>query len=207
MLFENYSRSEQSLLTTMAVMVLEGVSTRKIARITEELCGTSFPKSAVSEVFKSLDTYVNEFRNRPLTDSYPFLTVDATYFKVRENHRVTARALMIAYAVNSKGLREVVGLKAYPNESTEIWTDFLSGLSQRGLTDPRMIISDAHVGIVAAAGRVFPTLPAAVSVSLCQKHYRKSSGEVPGRTKLRADRNVQLQDNRRGQKKTGSDSR
>ena len=207
MLFENYPRSEQSLLTTMAVMVLEGVSTRKIARITEELCGTSFPKSAVSEVFKSLDTYVNEFRNRPLTDSYPFLTVDATYFKVRENHRVTARALMIAYAVNSKGLREVVGLKAYPNESTEIWTDFLSGLSQRGLTDPRMIISDAHVGIVAAAGRVFPTLPAAVSVSLCQKHYRKSSGEVPGRTKLRADRNVQLQDNRRGQKKTGSDSR
>ena len=70
MLFENYPRSEQSLLTTMAVMVLEGVSTRKIARITEELCGTSFSKSAVSEVCKSLDTYVNEFRNRPLTDSY-----------------------------------------------------------------------------------------------------------------------------------------
>ena len=118
MLFENYSRSEQSLLTTMAVIVLEGVSTRKIARITEELCGTSFSKSAVSEVCKSLDTYVNEFRNRPLTDSYPFLTVDATYFKVRENHRVTARALMIAFAVNSKGLREVVGFKAYPNEGS-----------------------------------------------------------------------------------------
>ena len=192
MLFENYPRSEQSLLTTMAVMVLEGVSTRKIARITEELCGTSFSKSAVSEVCKSLDTYVNEFRNRPLTDSYPFLTVDATYFKVRENHRVTARALMIAYAVNSKGLREVVGFKAYPNESTETWTDFLSGLRQRGLTDPRMIIPDSAL--------------AAVSVSLCQKHYCKSSGEVPGRTKLRTDRNVQLQNNRRGQKKAGPDS-
>ena len=61
---------------------------------------------------------MDEFRNRPLTDSYPFLTVDATYFKVRENHRVTARALMIAFAVNSKGLREVVGFKAYPNEFT-----------------------------------------------------------------------------------------
>ena len=103
MLFENYSRSEQSLLTTMAVMVLEGVSTRKIARITEELCGTSFSKSAVSEVCKSLDTSVNEFRNRPLTDSYPFLTVDATYFKVRENRWVTASALMTAFAVNNKG--------------------------------------------------------------------------------------------------------
>ena len=103
MLFENYSRSEQALLTTMTTMVLEGVSTRKIARITEELCGTSFSKSAVSEVCKSLDTYVNEFRNRPLTDSYPFLTVDATYFKVRENRWVTASALMTAFAVNNKG--------------------------------------------------------------------------------------------------------
>ena len=167
MLFENYSRSEQALLTTMTTMVLEGVSTRKIARITEELCGTSFSKSAVSEICKSLDAYVDEFRNRPLTDSYPFLTVDATYFKVRENHRVTARALMIAFAVNSKGLREVVGFKAYPNESTETWTDFLSGLRQRGLTDPRMIISDAHGGIVAAAGRVFPTLP----WQRCQFHF------------------------------------
>ena len=118
MLFENYSHSEQSLLSTMTVMVLEGVSTRKIARVTEEQCGTSFSKSAISEVCKSLDAYVNKFRNRPLTDSYPFLTVHATYFKVRENHWVTVRTLMIAYAVNSKGLREVVGFKAYPNEST-----------------------------------------------------------------------------------------
>ena len=167
MLFENYSRSEQALLTTMTTMVLEGVSTRKIARITEELCGTSFSKSAVSEICKSLDAYVDEFRNRSLTDSYPFLTVDATYFKVRENHRVTARALMTAFAVNSRGLLEVVGFKAYPNESTETWTDFLSGLRQRGLTDPRMIISDAHGGIVAAAGRVFPTLP----WQRCQFHF------------------------------------
>ena len=116
MLFENYPRSEQALLTIMTTMVLEGVSTRKITRITEELCGTSFSKSAVSEICKSLDAYVDEFRNRPLTDSYPFLTVDATYFKVRENHRVTARALMIAYAVNSKGFWEFVGFKAYLNE-------------------------------------------------------------------------------------------
>ncbi|MFR3976555.1 MAG: transposase [Desulfovibrio sp.] len=87
MLFENYSRSEQSLFTTMAVIVLEGVSTRKVVRVTEEMCGTSFSKSAVSEICKSLDAYVDKFRNRPLTDSYPFFTVDTTYFKVRENHR------------------------------------------------------------------------------------------------------------------------
>lgn len=77
---------------------------------------------------------------------------------------------MIAFAVNSKGLREVVGFKAYPNESTETWTDFLSGLRQRGLTDPRMIISDAHGGIVTAVGRVFPTLP----WQRCQFHFARN---------------------------------
>ena len=111
MLFENYSRSEQALLTTMTTMVLEGVSTRKIARITEELYGTSFSKSAVSEICKSLDAYVDEFRNRPLTDSYPFLTVDATYFKVRENHRVTARGLCSSVPSTVKDLGNLLDFR------------------------------------------------------------------------------------------------
>ncbi len=100
--------------------------------MTGEMCGTSFSKSAVSEFCKSLDTYVDEFRNRLLTGSYPFLTADAAYFKVSENHRVTSRTLMLAYAADSKGLRDVVEFKAYPNEYTETWTDFLTGLRQRG---------------------------------------------------------------------------
>ncbi|GEM_PF-1452717 len=81
---------------------------------TGSLLKSAFPKSAVFEVCKILDTYGKEFRNRPLTDSYPFLAFNATYFRARETHRVTARALMFAFATNSKGLRELVGFKAHP---------------------------------------------------------------------------------------------
>ena len=95
MVFENYSCSEAALVTTMAEMVVSGVSTRKIARVVETLCGTSISKSAVSDVCKDLDKEVEAFRNRPIEGNYPFLTIDATYFKVRENGRVVSKALMI----------------------------------------------------------------------------------------------------------------
>ncbi len=93
MLFDNYSRSEAALISTMSEMVVHGVSTRKVSQIVETLCGTSVSKSAVSEVCKDLSREVEDFRNRPLTGPYPFLTIDATYFKVRENHRVISKAL------------------------------------------------------------------------------------------------------------------
>lgn len=121
-------------------MVLGGISTRKSASVTEEPFGTSIFKIGCSQGRKSPDTYVDEFRNRPRTDSCPSLTVDAPYLKVSENHRVKAKKLMIAYAVNRKGVREFLGFKAYSNETTETWTDFLTGQRQWGLTDPRMII-------------------------------------------------------------------
>ena len=93
MLFDNYSRSEAALISTMSEMVVHGVSTRKVSQIVETLCGTSVSKSAVSEVCKDLSREVEDFRNRQLTGPYPFLTIDATYFKVRENHRVISKAL------------------------------------------------------------------------------------------------------------------
>ena len=88
MIFENYSRSEAGLIACMAEMVVNGVSTRKVSKVIETLCGTSYSKSAVSQLCKDLDKSVEEFRKRPLSGSYPFITVDATYFKVREDHRV-----------------------------------------------------------------------------------------------------------------------
>ena len=107
LLFDNYSRSEAALVTSMAEMVVNGVSTRKVSKIMETLCGTSFSKSAVSDVCKDLDKDVKEFRNRPLVGDYPFLTVDATYFKVRENSRIISKAFMIAYGTNAGGHREI----------------------------------------------------------------------------------------------------
>ncbi|WP_051437640.1 IS256 family transposase [Eubacterium xylanophilum] len=119
--FDNYCRSEAALITSMAEMVVNGVSTRKVAKVMETLCDKSFSKSTVSEACKELDQKVNEFRNRPLDCEYPFITVDATYFKVRENSRIVSKALMIAYAVSSSGVREIIGFDVYKNESKSTW--------------------------------------------------------------------------------------
>ncbi len=170
LVFDNYSRSEAALVASMAEMVVNGVSTRKVSRVMETLCGTSFSKSAVSEVCKDLDKAVEEFRNRPLEGEYPFLTVDATYFKVRENSRVVSKAFMIAYGTNAQGHREILGFDIYENESGSTWTDFLMGLKKRGLTGLLMITSDAHEGILNAIGKVFPTVP----WQRCQFHFRRN---------------------------------
>ena len=94
-------------------------------------CGTSYSKSAVSEVCKDLDSQVKTFRERPIEGRYPFLTVDATYFKVRENHRIISKALMIAYGTNENGVRELLDFGVYANESKETWMAFMKGLKKR----------------------------------------------------------------------------
>lgn len=170
MIFDNYCRSEAALINSMAEMVVNGVSTRKVTTVVETLCGKSISKSAVSELCKDLDVAVNEFKNRPLTDHYPFVTIDATYFKVREDHRVISKAFMVAYAVNSKGCREIIGFGVYPNESKETWTDFLQSLKNRGLKDVRIFLSDAHEGMKYAITQVFPETP----WQRCQFHFTRN---------------------------------
>ena len=189
LVFENYSRSEAALVAGMAEMVVNGVSTRKVSRVMETLCGTSFSKSAVSDVCKDLDKAVKEFRNRPLEGDYPFLTVDATYFKVRENSRVISKAFMIAYGTNAEGHREILGFGVYANESTATWTDFLMGLKKRGLTGLLMITSDAHDGILNAIAKVFPTVP----WQRCQFHFiRNITDKAP--KKYQAGLRTELQE-------------
>ena len=136
----------------------------------ETLCGKSFSKSTVSEACKELDEKVREFRERPLTGEYPFLTIDATYFKVRENSRVISKALMIAYATNSEGHREIIGFGGYRNESKQTWNDFLKALKSRGLTGVRLITSDAHEGIIDAISKQFPDVP----WQRCQFHFSRN---------------------------------
>ncbi len=173
LVFDNYSRSEAALIASMAEMVVNGVSTRKVSRVMETLCGTSFSRSTVSEVCKDLDKAVADFRTRSLEGEYPFLTVDATYFKVRENSRIISKAFMIAYGTNAQGHREILGFGVYDNESAATWTDFLMGLKKRGLTGVLMITSDAHEGILAAIGKVFPTVP----WQRCQFHFIRNISE------------------------------
>ena len=170
MIFENYSRSEAALIASMTEMVINGVSTRKVSKVVETLCGTAFSKSTVSDLCKDLSAAVKEFRNRPLTENYPFLTVDATYFKVRENHRIVSKAFMIALATNDQGHREIIGFGVYHNESKDTWNDFLNGLKKRGLKGLLMITSDAHEGIRDAMNKVFPNVP----WQRCQFHFSKN---------------------------------
>ena len=170
MIFDNYSRSEASLIACMAEMVINGVSTRKVSRVVEQICGTSFSKSTVSELCKKLDEQVQAFRSRPLTGNYPFVSIDATYFKVREDHRVISKAFMIAFGTNEKGHREILGFSVYHKESKETWNDFLKGLKKRGLSGILMITSDAHEGIIDAISKVFPSVP----WQRCQFHFSKN---------------------------------
>ena len=170
LVFENYSRSEAALVTTMAEMVVNGVSTRKVATVMQTLCGTSYSKSTVSEACKGLDKAVNDFKTRPLEGSYDFLLVDATYFKVRGEHRITSKALMVALAITDDGRREIVGFDVYDNESKETWKLFLESLRDRGLRDLKMITSDAHDGIIYAISKIFPNAP----WQRCQTHFSRN---------------------------------
>ena len=194
-IFENYSRSEAALVSTMAEMVVNGVSTRKVSKVIETLCGTSFSKSSVSEVCKDLDEAVQAFQNRPLTGNYPFLTVDATYFKVREKGRIISKAFMTAYAINEGGLREVIGFGTYPKESQETWRDFLAGLKKRGLTGLLLITSDAHEGLRIALNKEFPQVP----WQRCQFHFSYPNLKI---LKSCAKKSIQkIYDNRNVEKK------
>lgn len=170
LIFDEYTRSEAALIASMMEMVVNGVSTAKVGKVVETLCGTSFSKSTVSNICKELDKNVNEFLASPITGEYPFVTVDATYFKVREERKILSKALMVAYAVNRVGIREVIGFGVYSRESKETWKDFFLTLKNRGLTGVRMITSDAHEGIQYAISQVFPDVP----WQRCQVHFTRN---------------------------------
>ena len=170
LVFENYRRSEAALVTTMAEMVVAGVSTAKVGRVMEEICGRSFSKQAVSEACGELDAAVGAFRGRPLPGEYPFVMADATYVKVRQDHRVVAKALMIAIGMTPGGSREVIGVELADAETAETWASFLRSLRSRGLGGMRVFTSDAHAGLVAAIQDVFPD----AAWQRCQAHFARN---------------------------------
>lgn len=170
MLFDTYQRSETALLTTMMEMVVQGVSTRKVSSVVEELCGTSFSKSTVSELCKKMDESITGFRNRRLEAVYPFAIVDAKYFKVRENHRIVSKAFMAAMGITEDGKKEIMGFDTYDNESEETWGHFFTSLKSRGLKDVCMFTSDAHSGLIAALKEVYPE----AAWQRCQYHFLRN---------------------------------
>ena len=169
-LFKRYQRSEQALILSMLEMVINGVSTRKIRVITEELCGTSFSKSTISSLCKILDPVVEEFRNRRLDKHYPFVTVDAIYTKVRYESKVRSVGLFIAIGISESGHREILGFSVFDKESEYNWKSFFQELKKRGLENIDIITSDNHFGLVKAIRSEF----IGTSWQRCQTHFSKN---------------------------------
>src|SRR5690606_30186248 len=133
-LFSRYQRSEQAFVLALMEMVVNGVSTRKVAAITEELCGVHFSKSTVSRLCEQLDPIVHGWNERSLdTERYPFLIVDAIVIRCREGGRVRPVSALIACGIRESGEREVLGMKLGDSESEDTWTEFFQWLKSRGL--------------------------------------------------------------------------
>jgi transposase-like protein len=145
--FERYQRSEKALVAALAEMYVQGVSTRKVKVITEELCGHQFSASTISAINKSLDASLAKFANRRLDEEYPYLILDARYEKVRQDSVIGSQAVMIAIGINWEGQRQVLAVEAANRESESSWKTFLTRLRQRGLHGVEFVVSDDHAGL------------------------------------------------------------
>jgi transposase-like protein len=145
---------EQAIVSVVMEAYVNGVSTRKVDRLVEQLGISSMSKDRVSALCRELDERVEAFRNRPLEGAFPYLWLDAKHLKVRDRGSVRSKALVIAYAVHETGRREVIGLDIGETETEAFWVAFLRGLVARGLSGVRLAISDEHQGLKAAIARV-----------------------------------------------------
>ena len=154
--FEQYQRSEKALVASLAQMYVQGVSTRKVAAITEELCGHGFCASSVSAITQRLDEQLAQFSQRELEQEFPYVVVDARYEKVREGGVIVSRAILIALGIDWEGRRQVLAVEYANRESQSSWRDFLLRLKERGLKGVQFIVSDDHPGLKAAIREVMP---------------------------------------------------
>ncbi len=178
-IFKRYQRSEQALLLSLMEMVVNGVSTRKVTNITEELCGTSFSKSTVSSLCAGLDARVRAFNERRFDgEDYPFIVMDALFFKSREGDRVVSRAALTVSGIRSDGYREILGIQIGDTESFSTWDETFRWLKQRGLKGVMYVISDQHSGLTEAIKKHFQ----GATWQRCQVHLMRN---ILGATSVR----------------------
>ena len=154
--FERYQRSEKALVGALTEMYVQGVSTRKVKAITEELCGHEFSASTISRLNKNLDEELEKFATRRLEEDYPYLILDGRYEKVREDGVIRSRAVLVAIGVNWDGRRCVLAVELANRESTSSWKEFLERIRQRGLRGVEFVASDDHPGLKRAIAEVVP---------------------------------------------------
>lgn len=175
-------RSERALKLALAEMYIQGVSTRKVAKITEELCGYEISSSDVSRASQALDEQLQTWRERTL-GAYPFVYLDARYEKVRHAGIVRSSAVLVAIGVNESGHREVLGVSVKLSENEVHWRDFLESLKDRGLHGTLLFVSDAHEGLKAARSAIFPTVP----WQRCQFHLQQNAQHYVPRQKMKKE--------------------
>jgi putative transposase len=163
-------RSERALKLALAEMYVQGVSTRNVTAILEQLCGCEVSSTEVSRAAKLLDEELIKWRERPL-GQYRYLYIDARYEKVRQAGCVLDSAVLIAYGINTQGCRDIIGISVSLSEAEVHWRQFLESLLARGLHGVQLIISDAHTGLKAARKAVFPSVP----WQRCQFHLQQNA--------------------------------
>jgi len=177
-MLERYQRSEGALIASLAECYVQGVSTRKVASICEELFGSDgsggsgLSHETVSRYAARLDEELEPWRTRSLEDSrYPYLMLDARYEKARVEHRIVDVAVLVAIGVNADGYREVLAVDVAHGETTTSWSSFLAGLVERGLEGVELVVSDAHPGLREARKRHLPGVP----WQRCQRHFLENA--------------------------------
>ena len=155
-IFERYQRSERALVAALGEMYVQGVSTRKVKAITEELCGQEFSASTISAINQRLDEELERFMCRQLEEEYSYVILDARYERVRQEGIISSRAVLVAIGVDWEGRRQVLGVELANRESSSSWKEFLLRLKSRGLRGVIFVVSDDHPGLKSAIAQVLP---------------------------------------------------
>jgi len=162
--------SEKALVAVIQEAYIQGVSTRSVDDLVKSMGMSGISKSQVSRLCEDIDSRVKTFLERPIEGSWPYLWIDATYVKVREGGRIVSVAVIIAVAVNTDGRREVLGMAVGASEAETFWSQFLRSLTARGLRGVKLVISDAHEGLKAAAKKVLRA-----TWQRCRVHFMRNA--------------------------------
>jgi len=168
--FERYQRSEKALVASMIEMYFCGVSTRKVTKVVEELCGFTVSKSQVSELVQKMDEEIRLWRNRTLLEIFRYLIFDARYEKVRENGQIVSKAFVVTIGITATGEREIIGTWVINSESFEEWDACIQKLKDRGLSGIEYIVTDKNRGLCHALQKHFQ----GVKIQRCQVHFMRN---------------------------------
>jgi transposase-like protein len=172
--------AEKALTAVVQEAYIQGISTRSVDDLVQAMGMSGISKSQVSRLCEEIDVRVKAFLDRPIEGDWPYLWIDATYIKVRQNGRIVSVAVIVAVGANSDGRREVLGMEVGPSEAETFWTDFLRGLARRGLRGVKLVVSDAHEGIKAAVSKVMNA-----TWQRCRVHFMRNVSAHAGKSARR----------------------